>query len=469
MDGLECKEIYKSELERTTRIDSEFYSKGFISIYNILSSFKHKPLTSYVDVSDGNHLRISEHFSDEGIPYYRGQDTGTFFIENSNPICIDENTFNLPVMKRSHLMKGDVLLSIVGTIGNVSLFYSNRKAICSCKLAILRPKQDGVAALIAVFLKSKYGHAQIKRYTRGAVQMGLILEDADQIILPQFSSEFSEIMKQQVDFAYEIKERSIQTYAEAQELLEQHLGICGIEENGLIISTEPLLQSFTATGRLDAEYYQPKYRKLETALHQYDPNIEALGGIAKYIFTGEYAEEYFEKGAFPHLRNFIRGTDISDGYVEVDNSICIEPTGFSKFVSWGDILTGRVGTIGRFGVVDETLSGALCSDNILCFHLPETYMPNVYALYFNNPTIKNLITRLARGSVQQRLNQEALREVLVPYINKNVQILIDKKVTLSFELREKSEQLLGMAIQAVEMAIEQGENVALAWLKDKVE
>ena len=203
-------------------------------------------------------------------------------------------------------------------------------------------------------------------------------------------------------------------------------------------------------------------------MYQYDPNIKPLGAIAEYIFTGEYAEEYFEKGAFPHLQNFIRGTDISDGYVEVDNSICIDPAGFSKFVSSGDILTGRVGTIGRFGVVDENLSGALCSDNILCFRLPETYMPNVYALYFNNPIIKSLITRLARGSVQQRLNQETLREALVPYINKSVQKLIDKKVTLSFELREKSEWLLEIAIKAVEMAVEQGETVAVAWLKDKV-
>ena len=234
MDGLECKEVYKSELERTTRIDSEFYSKSFISTYKILSSLVHKPLTSFVDVSDGNHMGISEHFSGEGIPYYRGQDTGTFFIENSKPICIDENTFNLPVMKRSHLMQGDVLLSIVGTIGALSLVYNDRKATCSCKLAILRPKQDGAAALIATFLKGKYGQAQIKRYTRGAVQMGLILEDFDQIIVPRFSSEFSKIMKRQIDCAYELKEHSIQTYAEAQEMLEKHLGIQATEERGLL-------------------------------------------------------------------------------------------------------------------------------------------------------------------------------------------------------------------------------------------
>lgn len=46
MDGLECKEVCKSELERTLRIDSEFYSKNYVEIYNMLSSLAHKPLTA---------------------------------------------------------------------------------------------------------------------------------------------------------------------------------------------------------------------------------------------------------------------------------------------------------------------------------------------------------------------------------------------------------------------------------------
>ena len=35
MDGLECKEVCKSELERTLRIDSEFYSKNYVEIYKM--------------------------------------------------------------------------------------------------------------------------------------------------------------------------------------------------------------------------------------------------------------------------------------------------------------------------------------------------------------------------------------------------------------------------------------------------
>ena len=53
-------------------------------------------------------------------------------------------------------------------------------------------------------------------------------------------------------------------------------------------------------------------------------------------------------------------------------------------------------------------------------------------------------------------------------MNMDVQKEIAAKVQESFALRKQSRQLLEYAKQAVEMAIEQGEGVALKWLKDKI-
>ena len=59
MDGLECSEINRSELERTLRIDSEFYSKSAIKVSDMLKSRSHDLLTTFVNVSDGNHMGIN--------------------------------------------------------------------------------------------------------------------------------------------------------------------------------------------------------------------------------------------------------------------------------------------------------------------------------------------------------------------------------------------------------------------------
>ena len=181
MGGLEAVEIKLSDLERTLRLDSEFYKREYIKIEKKIENSSHILLTDIVKVADGNHMKISDNFREKGVPYYRGQDVSSFFIEQSNPICITDSAYNAPVMKRSYLHKNDILLSIVGTIGKLSLVKENNRATCSCKLAILRPKISN-SNFLSLFLQSKYGQGQIERLTRGAVQQGLLLEDMNQIL-----------------------------------------------------------------------------------------------------------------------------------------------------------------------------------------------------------------------------------------------------------------------------------------------
>ena len=156
LEKLEICIIKNNELERSLRIDAEFYKKENLMIANKLKLLGAIPITNYLNVSDGNHMAISEKFIESGIPYYRGQDINHFFIENSTPICIDDDSFQSSFMKRSHLQLGDILLSIIGTIGGISLVTSTRKATCSCKLAILRCKQNYSSEIFAAFLYSKY-------------------------------------------------------------------------------------------------------------------------------------------------------------------------------------------------------------------------------------------------------------------------------------------------------------------------
>ena len=122
LEGLEVSEILKSELERTARIDSEFYAKENLKALEVIETKSPKSLTNFLRVSDGNHMSISEFFTDNEIPYYRGGDIYNFFIEQTNnPLTIPQKVYDWPHMKRSHLKKGDVLISIVGAIiGNLS-------------------------------------------------------------------------------------------------------------------------------------------------------------------------------------------------------------------------------------------------------------------------------------------------------------------------------------------------------------
>lgn len=157
MDGHEITELNLSSLERTKRIDAEFYKKEHIAVDKVLYSWNKKSIADCFYVSDGNHMSISDSFCEIGVPYYRGQDIYNLFIENASPLMIDRTTFDKPQMRRSHLQKGDILMSIVGAIvGNSAMVTSENPATCSCKLSIMRSKDNGISPeLLLIYIKNK--------------------------------------------------------------------------------------------------------------------------------------------------------------------------------------------------------------------------------------------------------------------------------------------------------------------------
>ena len=466
MDGLECSEMLYSQLERTLRIDSEFYQKKYLKMQKKMASLPHKPLTDFVNVSDGNHMSISKFFVKEGIPYYRGQDIKYFFIENSQPICIQKKAFMVPNMKRSHLKKGDVLLSIVGTIGSLALVYSNREATCSCKLAILRPKDNVKAEVIAVFLKSIFGQMQINRFIRGAVQKGLLLEDADQLMLPLIDEELSCVIQKTVIEAYDLEQESSTLYLSAMDVINKLLHIDIVEASKQSTYCKTLSNSFRLTGRLDAEYYQPKYDELFNQLSKF--KTKRLGGengivsMQKSIEPG--SDAYRDKGI-----PFVRVSDVSKFEISKPEIHLSEENiqNVSELYPKKDtILFSKDGSVGIAYKIDKDekmiTSGALLH---LTVRNVSEVLPDYLTLVLNSPIVQLQAERDSNGAIIQHWKPSEIENVVIPILDINIQKEIASKVQESFALRHRSEQLLEFAKQAVEMAIEQDGKIALEWLK----
>lgn len=470
MDGLEFSEIDKTDLERTLRIDSEFYKKENLIIEQLLQKTQYLPLTKFVNVSDGNHMTISDRFTTEGIPYYRGQDVKSFFIEDSHPVCIDKLSFNMPYMVRSHLQKGDVLLSIVGTIGKLSLVNSEQKATCSCKLAILRPKKEAIGETIATFLTSKYGQNQIKKYTRGAVQMGLILEDMDQLMVPVFSEKFISKISELFASMNHIKSSSIAAYEQANLLLLNYLSFNTQKKIiGIVHTEKTLTESFKSSGRLDAEYYNPKYDELFETISKFQTmslgGTQGLVSIKKSIEPG--SEAYLEEGI-----PFIRVSDV-DKYEISTPPIMISkdlvPNIKDLYPKKDTILLSKDGSIGIAYKLEKDMeaitSGALLH---LTVKNSNVVLPDYLTLVLNSPIVQLQAERDCNGAVIQHWKPSDIEKVLIPVLDMTKQKEISDKVQESFQLREESKHLLDLAVKTVEMAIEHDENTALEWLESKV-
>ncbi|MGL4392429.1 MAG: restriction endonuclease subunit S [Fusobacteriaceae bacterium] len=467
MDRLEAVEVNRNLLERTFRVDSEFYSKENLNIEKKLQKFNCENLTQLAKISDGNHMSISESFIEKGIPYYRGQDIHNFFIEDSTPICIDRETFMSSTIKRSHLKKGDVLLSIVGTIGGVSLVGSEADATCNCKLAILRPEKiDGY--FLATFLKSKYGQVQIKKFTRGAVQMGLILEDMSQIKIPEFSLFFQKNIRDIIHFSKESSTKSQLLYSEAENILLSELGLKDFDFSTNPISVKTFKESFLSSGRIDAEYYQEKYDEIEAKIKKYKNGFLALEDFIENYSTGFpfSSETYLENGEGVFL---IRINNITPKGLSLENAAKIpeKDIELSKkdIIKKGDILISMSGSIGLSCSIEEEIVGVI---NQRIFRItPKKFDGKVLSMLINSALGKMQLDRIGTGGVQVNISTNDIKKILIPNIRAEVQKEISDKIQESFSLRKQSAELLEIAKRGVEMAIEVGEEKAMSWMEIK--
>ena len=461
MDGLECTEILFSQLERTNRLDSEFYKKKSLEIVKLLQAIKATSLTNYVNVSDGNHMGISEKFIEKGIPYYRGQDIHSFFIEDANPICIDENTYNIPYMHRSHLKKGDILLSIVGTIGEVALVSKDEKATCNCKLAILRPNDIENSALIGIYLKTKYGFDQVDKFKRGAVQMGYLLEDMDQILIPEFSDNFAKRISKVIEDVKVLTDRSNKQYLNAQKCLLKEISIdmSAITNGG--VSIKSFADSFGTSGRLDAEYYQPKYDKFETHVLHYPNGYTTPSREFKLIKT-KY-DRALKDYPYVEIGNIDIGTGTAEYNVLPTNEL---PANAKIMTRKGDLLVSTVRPYrGAVSILDE--DDLLVSGAFTVLRENGTYPAQTLQVLFRTSLYKDWLLKYNVGTSYPVIKDDDVLNIPIPILADKIHKKIKEMIKQSRELLNIAKALLNCAKQAVEMAIETNEETAISWLESQ--
>lgn len=472
MEGLEISEIFKSELERTARIDSEFYAKENLKSLEVINRKAPKSLTEYLNVSDGNHMSISEHFTNDAIPYYRGGDIYNFFIEQTQkPLNIPESVYAWPHMKRSHLQKGDVLISIVGAIiGNLSLVKTNSKATCSCKLAILRPKSIE-PEFAAIFLQSKYGQNQIQKFRRGSGQTGLILEDFDQLLLPTLDAKFRLAIKEFVDLAFIKLESSKDKYNQAENLLLENLGLADFQPSQEPVNVKSFSDSFGNSGRLDSEYYQVKYEQVVERIKS--TNYDRLVDIVNIKKSIEPGSAHYSENGFPFVRvsdydkfGFSTPNKYLSDYFCKENAEQIKKLKPKKET----ILFSKDGSVGTAYMLRKD-ADFITSSAILHLTVKDKtkIIPEYLTLALNSKLVQMQAERDAGGSIILHWRVSEIENVVVPVIDFDKQREIADLVEESFKLKKQSEHLLEVAKSAVEMAIEQDEETAMEYIKNETE
>lgn len=447
LEGLEISEVGLREILSNNRIDAECYQKAHILLSNEIIAYPHKTLSNIAEITDGEHgsPKLDE---ESGIVYLSGHNIKNNFIDYSDIRYCDRSIHEKNA--RSALKVNNVLLSIVGTVGNASVIYEDIEGNTDRNVATIKKIHGVNPYYLSTFLNSKYGKYQTRKLSTGNVQPLLNLIQVKSIIVCLPSDIFQKEIEQLVRTSHDKAKQAFVLYNDAENVLLEELNLKNWQPENNSYNIKQLKESLGAGGRLDAEYYQPKYDDLFEKLSHYRCNtISEIATIKKSIEPG--SDAYCDSGV-----PFVRVSDITKfGISEPAIYLSRSDYNVSELHPKKDtILLSKDGSVGIAYKVEEDMdcitSGALLHLNVY----NQDYLPDYVTLVLNSIVVRMQAERDSNGAIIQHWKPSEIEQVVIPYLPMETQRTIAEKIRQSIALRSESKRLLAKAKKLVEQEIE---------------
>lgn len=467
LEGLEISIINKFFLENYARMDAEYYQKQYTILDNIVALKHFTSIGKIYKVTDGEHGSVI--FYETGVKYLTAENIKKGYVDITNIRYVSNEVDKRNA--RARVKSNDILISIKGTLGEVAIAEDwLLPANMNRDVAILKPLEENTnSAINLIFLMSYYGKLQSARVASGAVQQMITLERLRQFYLPVFSQIFALLIKSLYDYFQSYREESKTLYQQAEDILLEELGLKGFIPTQQAVNIKSSKELFETTGRLDAEYYQPKYEEIIFKIKNYSDGFSYLKDFIKNFSTGYpyQSNTYLDNNGTP----LIRINNIYKGYLDISNCAYIPEKDFllsSKDVAQeDDILISMSGTIGNVCTIPKGVT-AVINQRIMRITL-QNYNNHVIALFINSVAGFAQLERIGTGGVQTNISANDIQNILIPNLSIEKQEEISALIQQSFALKSQSEKLLDIAKQAVEMAIDFDEETAMQFIKENTD
>ena len=124
---------------------------------------------------------------------------------------------------------------------------------------------------------------------------------------------------------------------------------------------------------------------------------------------------------------------------------------------------------GRCAIFDHEFEANI-NQAVSILRFDENQFKRLYlVVFFNSKIGKIYVSKYARQGLQTNLNLNEVAELKIPILDWRLQEEISQKVQDSFDVKEKSKQLLEIAKTGVEQAIETNEATATTWITQQLE
>lgn len=306
--------------------------------------------------------------------------------------------------KRTNISAGDVLLTIVGTIGRVAIAEEKHLPFTLQRsVAVIKPDTSIVCSRYLMYCLMSMSN-DLNSRSRGAAQKGIYLKQ-----LRAFVIEYPDLEEQQRIVS--ILDEAFENISNSSKRVEQKL-----------IDAKELFSS------LVEEKYTDKEGKW---------NQKTISELCK-IGDGNHSSKYPKKSEMVETGiPFIRGTNLVNGRISDDDMRYITEQKHSTLKK-GHLLTGDVlftnrGEIGKVAIVDERFNNANLNSQLAWFRCGEEITSKFLFYFLQKGEMKRHFSQSKTGAALQQFTIKMIKSVSISYPSIEEQ----KEIVESCQLMQK--------------------------------
>lgn len=310
---------------------------------------------------------------------------------------------------------------------------------------------------VVAFLNSCYGLALMSRPFQGNVQAHLSLPDGRKIPVPLFGKELQDATDKTIRDAHSELLAAAQNMEQASDVLTAALGLGNWRPPEPLSFTRRAADAFTAK-RFDSEYFSPRVTQLLARLGASGRTVRDMAPPRHEKFTSAASGDF----------RYIEISDVrSDGTTTCESVLMREaPSRATWRVHAGDVLTSTVRPIRRLSaLVMPEQDGCIASSGFVVLQ-PGEVPAEVLLTYLRLPIFCELMDLHTSASLYPAISETDLLRLPFPNLPPATCDAIVKSVRSAHAARHRARTLLDRAKRAVEIAIEESEAKALAFLHD---
>ncbi|MBR4253952.1 MAG: hypothetical protein IKQ16_02565 [Lentisphaeria bacterium] len=456
-ESLETNEERLSQLDESLRIDSAFYTKD-----NEVKRVLNKPHTFFkneiIKACKGIFDIKADSYCTSGIPFVRIANLKNMQIDTSDMAYIPAGIHQ--AYESSSLSYGDIVLSktAIPAASVVSIPECNT----SQDIIAIRLKKDASiqSFFTVVYLNTWYGLAFMEKLFTGNIQKHFNLSDCkEKLPVPVFSVSFQRQIGSLLEKSIVCRKKAEETYLLSEKRLLQELGLTDWHPVDESIA-EKTYADFQESGRLDAEFFQPKYREIIRKLKQYKHGTVSCETVLKDAMTRLNQETEY---CYIELADIGKNGEIKSCTRAPAEKL---PSRARQRVKANDVIISSVeGSLSSCALVTEEYNNALCSTGFHVLRSSEIN-PETLLLLMKSWPVQALLKQGCSGTILTAILPDALKQINIPKIRYDVQQQLAANIKKSFALRKESNRMTDIAKRAVEVAIEQNEKAAMKLLED---